>query len=200
MMLFEGCGGPSNPESGESWLRSAARGGDSGTRRRAGRPVRQGRQPAAGLWRGGLLVSNRRGTRCLTLKSFLGMLHLTGAGVARDVDEAISWFRRAAEAGDSRTGQFGKTYAGGNTPSTSGGSAASRARMVLKCSRAGRPGRGVQLCGLPRGGHSDCPAWISGAASTSKRASEGVADAQYWYGRMLAEGRGVVKDEAAAAI
>ena len=30
----------------------------------------------------------------------LGMLHLTGAGVARDPDEAATWFKQAAEAGD----------------------------------------------------------------------------------------------------
>ena len=30
----------------------------------------------------------------------LGLLHLTGAGVARDPHEAASWFRRSAEAGD----------------------------------------------------------------------------------------------------
>ena len=28
------------------------------------------------------------------------MLYLTGAGVAQDPDEAASWFKRAAEAGD----------------------------------------------------------------------------------------------------
>ena len=30
----------------------------------------------------------------------LGMLHLTGAGVPRDPEEAARWFRVAAEAGD----------------------------------------------------------------------------------------------------
>ena len=114
MMLFEGRGGPSNPESGESWLRSAALGGDSEAAAELGDLYARGgnRQPdygeAAYWFRTAAERGDRRAARSL------GMLHLTGAGVARDVDEAISWFRRAAEAGDLRTGQFGKTYAGGD--------------------------------------------------------------------------------------
>ena len=100
LMLLEGRGGPADPLNGESWLRRAAlaatarRPRCSATSMPVAAPCRRtmsrrrigsAQRPSAGT---------RRAARAL------GMLYLTGAGVARDPDEAAAWFKRAAEAGD----------------------------------------------------------------------------------------------------
>ena len=128
----------------------------------------------------------------------LGMLYLTGAGVARDPDEAAAWFKRAAEAGDpcaqadlATLLQAGAVAALAHEPPPVHEwfeRAAEQGDLIGAFNYAVCLAEGV---GVPRNDER--------AAFWLKRAAEGVVNAQYWYGRMLAEGRGVAKDDAEAA-
>ena len=66
---------------------------------------------------------------------------------------------------------------------------------VVRASRGiGRSGRVVQLRRLPGARAWACRATTSWRRSGCARRLTGVVDAQYWYGRILVEGRGVERD------
>ncbi len=118
----------------------------------------------------------------------LGMLHLTGAGVPRDQDEAARLFRIAAQAGDTSSHvDLGNLLLKGH------GDEQDQIRTREWFEQAAESGDliaafnfGVCLAegvGIERDDHK--------AAEWLRRAADGVVNAQYWYGRMLVEGRGV---------
>ena len=134
----------------------------------------------------GFAAPRKRGTRPPPGRS--ACLYLTGAGVARDPEEATRWFRIAAEAGD-RNAQ------------------ADLANLVLRGAgdpedlvRTGRWFEEAAASGdlVAAFNFGVCLAEGMGvqrderqAAQWLRRAADGVVTAQYWYARMLLEGRGV---------
>ena len=119
----------------------------------------------------------------------LGMLHLTGAGVPRDPTEAARWFRVSAEAGDTQVANT--TSPPWCCRARPRGEDSVRTREWFEEAAASGDlvaafNYGVCLAqgvGVERDDRR--------AAEWLRRAAEGVVNAQYWYGRMLIEGRGV---------
>ena len=175
-----------------SWRRLRGGGARSATSMSAGRPLPPNYAEAAHWFRSAAERGHQAAARAL------GMLYLTGAGVARDPDEAASWFRRAAEAGDPRAQadlavllQTGAVSTLAHEPPPVHEwfeRAAEQGDLIGAFNYAVCLAEGV---GVPRNDER--------AAFWLKRAAEGVVNAQYWYGRMLAEGRGVAKNDAEAA-
>ena len=176
-----------DPLNGESWLRRAALGGNCEAAALLGDLyARGGALPPnyveAAHW---FRTAAERGHK--TAARALGMLYLTGAGVARDPDEAAAWFRRAAEAGDPRAQadlaallQTGAVSALAHDPPPVHEwfeRAAEQGDLIGAFNYAVCLAEGV---GVPRDDER--------AAFWLKRAAEGVVNAQYWYGRMLAAG------------
>jgi hypothetical protein len=191
MALIEGRIVAPDVVAGESWLRRAALAGDANAAMLVGNLyVQSGPLPpnyveAAAWYRRAAELGHNGAARALA------SLHLTGAGVVRDDAEAARWLRVAGEAGDEA-------------------SQVDLANLVLQ--GAGAPDDAVKVAG-----------WFKQAASVGdllaafnvgvcldkgigfqrddeqaarwlRRAAEGVPEAQYMYGRMLAEGRGVALD------
>ena len=198
LMLIEGRGGPVDALNGESWLRRAALAGDSEAAMILGNLyARGGALPPnyieAAHW---FRTAAERGHGAAARA--LGMLYLTGASVARDPDEAAAWFKRAAEAGNScaQADLAALMQAGGVSTLANDPPpvhewferAAKQGDLVGAFNYAVCLAKGI---GVPRNDER--------AAFWLKHAAAGLATAQYWYGRMLSEGRGLVKDDAEAA-
>jgi TPR repeat protein len=116
------------------------------------------------------------------------MLYLTGAGVPRDQDEATKLFRVAADGGDAHSHvDLGNLLLKGH------GDEQDSVRTREWFEKAAESGDliaafnfGVCLAegvGIERDDRK--------AAEWLRRAADGVVNAQYWYGRMLVDGRGV---------
>src|SRR6202043_3045424 len=92
LALIEGMGVERNPTEGESWLRRAAMAGDPEAAARVGDLyARRGEalppnHAEAAIWYRRAAAAGHR-----TAARALGLLCLTGAGVARDPDEAAHW-------------------------------------------------------------------------------------------------------------
>jgi uncharacterized protein len=117
-------------------------------------------------------------------------LYLTGAGVAADPDEAARWLRVSGEAGDPAS-QIDLA----NLVLDGAGSAEDSARVAHWFEQAAASGDLVAvfnlgLC-LDKGVGVEPDA--QQAAHWLRRAAEGVPEAQYMYGRMLADGRSVTR-------
>ena len=115
-------------------------------------------------------------------------MYLTGAGVAADPDEAARWLRVSGEAGDPAS-QVDLA----NLVLDGAGSAEDRGRVAHWFEQAAASGDLVAafnlgLC-LDKGVGVEPDA--QQAAHWLRRAAEGVPEAQYMYGRMLADGHGV---------
>ena len=140
----------------------------------------------AAIWFRRAAEANHRGAA-----RALGMLHLTGAGVGRDQEEAARWFRVAALAGDrNAVVDFGNLVLRG----VGGEEDSLRTREWFEHAAASGDlvaafNFGVCLAegvGVERDDRK--------AAEWLRRAADGVVNAQYWYGRMLVDGRGVDAD------
>ncbi|MEJ0045035.1 MAG: SEL1-like repeat protein [Rhodospirillales bacterium] len=121
----------------------------------------------------------------------LGLLFLTGAGVHRDPEEASRWFRRAAEGGD-RQAQADLA----NLLLSGTGTDNDRKRTRELFEQAAAPATWSR-----RSTSASCLAEGVGVEKDDRRAmlwlrraADGVVNAQYWYGRMLMEGRGLEAD------
>ena len=171
LALMEGRGVEQDPSAGESWLRRAALGGRCRAAALVGDLYVKRRTAAAELCGGGDLVSPRRRSGTRTAARALGSLYLTGAGVARDPEEAARWFRVSAEAGDrSRAGRSRQSRA--EWRRRAGGSVRT-APVVRASGRVRRSGRGVQLRHLPGQGvgverdEQQAAQWLRRAAEAS---------------------------------
>jgi uncharacterized protein len=193
-MLFNGIGVPPNKLEGETWLRRAALAGECEAAAMVGEIYARGddnlppNYAEAALW---LRIAAETGHR--TSARALGLLYLTGAGagaIPRDADEAAKWLKIAAEKGDSvaqsdlavlllrrqtnpRITEPAPVHEWFEKAAESGD--AIGAYNFAVCLAEGIGVERDDAC----------------AARWFKRAAENVVNAQYRYGRLLAEGRGV---------
>ena len=125
----------------------------------------------------------------------LGQLHLSGTGVVRDLDEAALWLRRAAAQGDADAmvdlAQLALTR---RLP------VADRQMILALFQQKAETGDlaatfNLGICLAEGIGTRKCDAL---ALALFRRAAKSMPIAQYWYGRMLAEGRGSAPDLQAA--
>jgi TPR repeat protein len=120
----------------------------------------------------------------------LGLLYLTGAGVARDPDEAARWLRISAQAGDlqARADLANLSLRGvGNQDPV-------EARQWLEQAAASGNLAAAFNLGVCLAEGLGAERDENLAAQWMRRAADGVVNAQYCYGRMLVEGRGVQVD------
>jgi TPR repeat protein len=125
----------------------------------------------------------------------LGSLYLTGEGVAPDPEEAARWLRESALAGDERSqiDLANLVLHGAGNPEDP----ASVAQWFKQAAASGDLAASFNLgiC-LAKGVGMEVD--DVQAAKWLREAAEGLPQAQYIYGRMLADGRGVAPDLAAA--
>jgi TPR repeat protein len=191
LALIHGVGVNANPFEGESWLRRAALGGDPeaafliGDLYAKGGTLPPNYVEAAKWFRRAAEASQKGAARAL------GQLYLTGAGVPPDPEEAARWFRIAAAAGDSAArAELGNLVLKGI------GGQDDRVRACQWFAEAAESGDLVAAFNF-----GVCLAQGVGVTQDDKqaafwlrKAADGVVDAQYWYGRVLIEGRGVDRD------
>ncbi|MDX8482051.1 tetratricopeptide repeat protein [Mesorhizobium sp. VK24D] len=189
LALMEGSLGKQDPVAGEAWARRAALAGNPEAAHLLGERYVKGPQPdfaEAALWyRHGAEAGHQEAARALA------SLYLSGNGVAQDAEEGMRWLRAAANGG-SRASQLdlanlvlagagdredGINVAGWFVASASSGDLIAAFNLGLCFAE----GVGV------RKDQERAVQWM-------RRAAEGVAHAQYMYGRMLQDGRGVVSD------
>ena len=171
-VLTFGQGVEPNMIEGESWLRRAALAGDREAAALVGELyVKGGALPPnyaeAAIWfRRAAEAGHSAAARTL------GLLCLTGAGVTRDAGEAATWLRIAADAGDAQA-------------------RVDFANLVLNgCGDANPNDDQSDLPDrLPKDDLAKARRWLELAASS------GNLVAAFNYGRCLAEGRGVERDE-----
>src|SRR5262249_35476940 len=173
---------------GESWLRRAALAGDPdgafwvGDLYAQSGPLPPNYPEAANWYRRAAEAGHKGAARAL------GTLYLTGAGVAQDNEEGARWLRKAAEAGDQASQVDLANFA-----LKGGGNADDAPRLRGWFETAAQLGDltaafNLGICfvkgmGVERN-EKEAATWL-------RRAAEGVAEAQYLYGRMLSEGKGV---------
>jgi TPR repeat protein len=187
--------GEADPITGETWIRRAAQAGSVDAAFHLGElNARGGAQPAnyteAAKW---YLVAAERGHAGAARA--LGSLYLTGAGVERDRDEATRWLKAAAHGGDTELqAEIGNAMLAGHDI---GVDPTEVMRWFVKAASSGDlvAAFNIGIClangvGVERDDRR-AAAWIG-------RAAADVREAQYVYGRMLAEGKGVAQDPEAA--
>jgi TPR repeat protein len=193
--LIEGRGIEQDHLAGESWLRRAAHAGDARAAALVGDLYAKGGSlppnytEAAHWYRRAAEAGDVAAARALA------SLYLTGAGTPKNSEEAARWLGRAAEAGDAaaRTDLANLVARGGGKPEDRDqvlrwfADDAIAGDLVASFNVAMCFAKGIGL------GRDD-----QKAADWVHRAAEGLPEAQYVYGRMLAEGRGVMADLAAA--
>lgn len=118
----------------------------------------------------------------------LGLMYLTGTGLGRDPEEAANWFRLAAARGDTAA-----QADLGNLALRGGGTADDLAKSrewFLAAAERGDASAAFNLgvCLLEGVGGARDP---EGAERWLRQAAETLPNAQFWYGRMLAQGTGV---------
>lgn len=200
--LMHGRGVAQDALAGESWLRRAALAGDPEAAALVGDLYARGGQVQGGtlppnFLEAALWYRRAAETGHGAAARALGMLYLTGAGVGRDAEEAAIWFRLAADRGDvAAQADLGNlALRGGGTPADL---ARSREWFETAAER-GDPTAAFNLgvCLLEgvgvvrdavRAAH-----WLHRAAAHT---SAPVANAQFWYGRMLTQGNGVPAEPA----
>ncbi|MUG03950.1 hypothetical protein GM556_00080 [Bombella sp. ESL0378] len=193
LMLLKGVGVTPNPVQAETWLRRAAYGGDPEAAALLGDLYIRGedflhRPMEAARWYE--LAAEQNHTSAARV---LAVLYLTGTGVVRDEAKAAHWFNFAAMRGDKHAdADFGNlVLAGVVRPDEERADLHKRLRQQAE---------GGDLLGAFNLGV--CLAQGIGATADERHAfhwfglaREGVVNAQYWYGRMLFEGRGVTKNQ-----
>ncbi|WP_407159423.1 tetratricopeptide repeat protein [Bradyrhizobium sp. STM 3557] len=196
-LLIEGISGRRDLIGGETWLRRAACAGNHDAARRL-----------ADLYLGsGLLPSNypeaanwlRRAAQAGdgTAARSLAQLHLTGKDLPCDPKEALQWLLVSADAGNQMAkAEAGNLLLAGVPDPTAAkhlrqqwekqaheGDAAAAFNLALCCGRS----LGIELD-------------ETAAAVWFRQSAERLPEAQYAYGRMLADGRGMQPDPAGARI
>ncbi|MCX8667215.1 sel1 repeat family protein [Acetobacteraceae bacterium B3987] len=192
LMLLKGVGVETNVIQGESWLRRAAYGGDAEAAALLGDLYIRGeelfRRPMeAARWY--QLAAEQAHTPAARV---LAVLYLTGTGVPRDERKAAYWFNHAATLGDHMAdADLGNLVLAGVTrPDEEQHNLQQRLRQQAE---GGNPlgafNLGVCLAQGVGGTPDETEAfyWLG-------LAREGVVNAQYWYGRLLFEGRGVAQN------
>ena len=193
LMLLKGVGvEEANAIRAESWLRKAAYGGDAEAAALLGDLYIRGeelfRRPMeAARWYE--FAAEQQHTPAARA---LAVLYLTGTGVPRDERKAAFWFNHAAMLGDHLAdADLGNlVLAGVARPDEEQRSLQQRLRRQAE---GGNPlgafNLGVCLAQGVGGVPDEAKAfyWLG-------LARDGVVNAQYWYGRMLFEGRGVAQD------
>ena len=193
LALLEGRGVPRNPVEGESWLRRAANAGDREAAALVGDIYARGGDLPPNYAEAAIWYNRAAEAGHAAAARALGLLFLTGAGVHRDPEEAGRWFRRAAEGGD-RQAQ------------------ADLANLLLSGAGSNEDGQRTRELFEQAAGSGDLVAAFNLGVCLAegvgverddrramlwlRRAADGVVNAQYWYGRMLAEGRGIEPDPA----
>jgi TPR repeat protein len=188
--LIAGLGVDRNPTEGETWLRRAAFAGD----------------PEAATLLGNLYAANdklppnfaeaaiwfRRAAEAgdPAAARALGLMCLNGAGTPRDPQEAAHWLRIATDACDGRARlELASLILRGLADSDAEGKASAREWLERAAeSRNFTAALNLGLCLLDGIGVEKDERQ---AAQWLRRAADGVALGQYWYGRALVEGRGV---------
>ena len=195
LALIEGRGIEQDLAAGETWLRRAAQAGDAEAATLVGDLYS----------RGGLLPPNyaeavtwyRRAAEAGHAKAAraIGSMYLTGAGQLKDEKEGVRWLRRAAEAGDDAS-----RIDLANLVARGGGDSEDPTKIAGWFTEAAASGDLVAafnlgLC-LAKGVGTERD--DKQAALWLRRAAEGIPEAQYMYGRLLADGRGIAADLPAA--
>ncbi len=121
----------------------------------------------------------------------LGLLYFAGAGVPRDPEQGMQWFRISAAAGDGRA-----RAELGNLVLTGMGEEDDRIRIYKGFERAAALGDPVAAynCAVCLSHGVGVARDDREAALWLREAADRVLDAQFWYGRVLVEGRGVDRD------
>lgn len=194
IMLFNGLGVTPNKVEGETWLRRAALAGEGDAAALVGEIYARGddnlppNYAEAALWfRIAAEAGHSNSARAL------GLLYLTGAGagaIPRDADEAAKWLRIAAEKGDSVAQSDLATLLLKRQINSRITEPAPVHEWFEKAAESGDAigAYNFAVClaegiGLERD--------EARAAQWFRRAAENVVNAQYRYGRMLVEGRGI---------
>ena len=198
LMLLKGVGVETNVVQAESWLRRAAYGGDAEAAALLGDLYIRGedflRRPAeAARWYE--FAAEQQHTPAARV---LAVLYLTGTGVIRDEKKAAYWFSHAAALGDRHAdADLGNlVLAGVAHPEEEQKNLQQRLRVQAEGGDLlGAFNLGVCLAQGVGGSSDEAKAfyWLG-------LAREGVVNAQYWYGRMLFEGRGVAMDQQSGLI
>ena len=195
LSLIEGSLSGQDPEAGEGWMRRAALAGNLDAAYSIGERFVKRPQPdyaeAATWYRRAAEAGHQGAARALA------SLYLSGNGVARDTEEGTRWLRAAASGGDF-------------------GSQVDLANLVLEGAGDLKDGLDVaEWFGTTASSGDAIAAFNLGlcfsegvgvrkdqelAAKWMKRAAEGMAQAQYMYGRMLQDGRGMVADQKQARL
>ncbi|GBR50181.1 tetratricopeptide repeat family protein [Neokomagataea thailandica NBRC 106555] len=191
LMLLEGTGIDRHYGRAETWLRRAALNGDAdsaavlGDLNANGGDLPPNMMEAAKWYRLAAEQKHAGAARAL------GLLYLTGNGVHRDPDAAAHWFKIASESGDAQAdADFGNLILMG-TRATDAEKESLRQRFERSAEKGDLVGAfNLGVCYAEGVGASD----NKEAARWMQRATDGVVNAQYWYGRMLLEGRGVAVD------
>jgi len=191
--LMQGIGVDANPSDGETWLRRAALAGDPeaaaalGDFHAAGGNLPANHAEAASWFRRAAEAGHKGAARSL------GLLYVAGVGVPHDPEQGMQWFRISAAAGDgSACAEFG------NLLLTGMGEEDDRVCLYKEFEQASASGDPVAayncaVClalgvGVARD-DSEAALWL-------RKAADRVPNAQFWYGRVLVEGRGVDRDVA----
>ena len=191
--LMAGLGVDPNPTEGESWLRRAALAGDPeaaaliGDLYAAGGALPPNFAEAAIWFRRAAEAGHPVAARAL------GLIHLNGAGAPRDPKEAAYWLRLAADTGDSRSRLELASLVLKGLAESDPELLASARDWLEGAAASGNPVAALNLglCLLDGIGVEKDERQ---AAQWLRRAADGVAMGQYWYGRVLVEGRGVGAD------
>ena len=191
-MLLDGIGVPQNAMEGETYLRQAALAGDVNAAMRVGRlytasgPLPPNYVEAATWFRRAADGGDRAAAH------MLGLMFLNGTGVPPDAEEAARWFRVAGQ--ERAQVDLARLVLNGNGNDDD-------MRSMLKWFKSDADG-GDHVAGM---NYAICLAKGFGverndveATHYLRRAARAVPSARYWYGLMLAEGRGVSQNLAKA--
>ena len=189
--LMHGTGVDANPSDGETWLRRAALAGDPeaaaalGDLLATGGKLPPNHAEAASWFRRAAVAGHKGAARSL------GLLYFAGAGVPHDPEQGMQWFRISAAAGD------GPARAElGNLLLTGMGEEDDRVRIYKGFELAAASGDPVAAynCAVCRSHGVGVARDDREVALWLRKAADRVPNAQFWYGRVLVEGRGVDRD------
>jgi uncharacterized protein len=189
--LMHGIGVDANPSDGETWLRRAALAGDPeaaaalGDLHATGGNLPPDHAEAARWFRRAAEAGHKGAARSL------GLLYFAGAGVPHDPEQGMQWFRISAAAGD------GPARAElGNLLLTGMGEEDDRFRIYKGYEQAAASGDPVAAynCAVCLSHGVGVARDDREAALWLRKAADQVPNAQFWYGRVLVEGRGVDRD------
>ena len=139
------------------------------------------------------LAGNPKDAAALTL---IGRLYAEGAGVQRDPKQALDWFRRAAELSDTQ-GLY--LYGAGLLADSPGPRERASAKAVLEKAAAQNHAAALNLLGEMALSNADAPDFEKALGFFRRAAEGGDADAKYALGELYKHGKGVAKDDRAAA-